>query len=522
MKATCNIIAAAVAAACAGAPLPYEWRVDWPSARVETIPVRHGEDVEFRPAWHVGGRLADTNGWTFSLAVQTNGAAPGEWADIPGRVFSHTNDCGATAYNVLVRAADAEGAVNYSAAARLRMLDSPGFSPGALPPPATFSEADPVFSAWLSTFHFPETSLEPATNYTDAVASGLSNNLAVVLSGKRDLSDRSYVRLVTNDYWDVRGGESVRLYRRQISGGAPTWTSTNGVWELAYAGCWIFGNDPWNPVFMYEPEGAVDLSCTIGGTDYALTRVSIETNTLALVSQIPSAPGEYATVSNRAMSALQEHQSLQPATNYTDSALGRFAATGTVSRASSYGTPTRWTDATGCVWEVTTSWRIYTNGIVAAGWTAWDYEIDTSHDGAYYALCVGPIVDIGSYAFAVAEQMFQRVTLPEWQKEYEAVFDWDYDLYGLTQGDTIRAARDETNLVGRVALTNDIPSTNALPDTVARAVYDVHDLKWDEEESILYWCRMVGGHDLCIAVTNVDLTHPTNSAALKAWREANR
>ena len=32
-------------------------------------------------------------------------------------------------------------------------------------------------------------------------------------------------------------------------------------------------------------------------------------------------PGNYATVSNRAMSAIQEHQSLQPATNYTDAAI---------------------------------------------------------------------------------------------------------------------------------------------------------------------------------------------------------
>ena len=42
---------------------------------------------------------------------------------------------------------------------------------------------------------------------------------------------------------------------------------------------------------------------------------------------------------------------LTDSTNYTHSALGAFAATGTVARAGTYGTPTRWTDATGCVWE---------------------------------------------------------------------------------------------------------------------------------------------------------------------------
>ena len=36
----------------------------------------------------------------------------------------------------------------------------------------------------------------------------------------------------------------------------------------------------------------------------------------------------------------------------TQADLGSFAATGTVWRASSYGTPNRWVDATGCVWSV--------------------------------------------------------------------------------------------------------------------------------------------------------------------------
>lgn len=144
------------------APRPLEWIADFPSAKVETFAVRRGTDVRFAPTWRIGGRAAETNGWTLSLAVQTNGAPRGWWADVPGDVFSHTNDCGAEAYNVLVRAVDADGTVDYSAAARLRMLDSPGFVPGVLPPPAAFREEDPVFAAWLEAW-----SLAPATNYTD-------------------------------------------------------------------------------------------------------------------------------------------------------------------------------------------------------------------------------------------------------------------------------------------------------------------------------------------------------------------
>ena len=159
-------LAALLAIPLLAAPRPLAWRADFPSARVENFPVRHGTDVDFRPTWYVNGSPADTNGWTYSLSVQTNGAPAGEWATIPGTVFSHTNDCGAEAYNVLVRAVDQDGTVDYSAAARLRMLPSPGFTPGELPPADTFQESDPVFSDWLSTFEIPETSLEPATNYT--------------------------------------------------------------------------------------------------------------------------------------------------------------------------------------------------------------------------------------------------------------------------------------------------------------------------------------------------------------------
>ena len=189
------------------APRPLTWRADFPSARVENFPVRHGTDVDFRPSWYVNGVPADTNGWTYSLSVQTNGAPAGEWAIIPGAVFSHTNDCGADAYNVLVRAVDRDGTVDYSAAARIRMLPSPGFSPGALPPMVNFHESDPVFSSWLSTFTIPETSLEPSTNYTD-----------------RSLSSFAATGTVA----------------RAASYGTPTrWTDATGcVWEVVGYGNW--------------------------------------------------------------------------------------------------------------------------------------------------------------------------------------------------------------------------------------------------------------------------------------------
>jgi hypothetical protein len=147
----------------------------------------------------------------------------------------------------------------------------------------------------------------------------------------------------------------------------------------------------------------------------------------------------------------------------TDAALGAFAATGSVARATVYGTPTRWTDATGCVWEVITGWRIYTNGVVAAGWTAWNYATDATEEGTSWALMIGIDEDAGSLTYSIAEQMLQSGTAPHWASEVTSVYNSDVDYNGLTGGDAIRAVRGETNLVGRVALTNDIPPEQEWP-----------------------------------------------------------
>ena len=151
--------------------------------------------------------------------------------------------------------------------------------------------------------------------------------------------------------------------------------------------------------------------------------------------------------------------SLEPSTNYTDRALGAFAATGAVARAATYGTPTRWTDATGCVWEVTPGWRVYTNGVVAAGWTAWGHDIDAGPEGYSYELRIGPDEAEG---VGIATATFPS-NVQNWADEYDVTYGLDYDFYGLTYGDSIRAVRGETNLVGRVALTNDIPPEQEWP-----------------------------------------------------------
>lgn len=150
--------------------------------------------------------------------------------------------------------------------------------------------------------------------------------------------------------------------------------------------------------------------------------------------------------------------SLTSATNYTDKALADFAATGTVWRSLSYGTATRWTDATGCVWaceirfpttvqiqDVGTypysgfvngshKWEITEHNYVSyvpydAQWTYYNTESSTG-SGAW--LGISPI-ETGANSITL-ESPFgaSPVTLL-------------YSGYGPV-----------TNLVGRVALTNDV------------------------------------------------------------------
>jgi hypothetical protein len=138
-------------------------------------------------------------------------------------------------------------------------------------------------------------------------------------------------------------------------------------------------------------------------------------------------PGNYETVSNRAMTA----------SAYTDAALGAFAATGAVMRAEIYGTPTRWTDATGCVWSVvgvlTGVWTFYSDG--THEWAdAQYYENDT-----WIAICDG----------------------------YNAYADGGEDATSLdflcydngARASATQTVEYVTKLIGRVALTNDIPRT---------------------------------------------------------------
>ena len=156
---------------------------------------------------------------------------------------------------------------------------------------------------------------------------------------------------------------------------------------------------------------------------------------------------DFATVELRNLSALTNGWSfvstidLSYSTNYTDRALGEFAATGSVARAATYGTPTRWADATGCVWDVSAA--------PGTGYADWN--------------CTG-VPD--SYSFLGIDPDQERPGM--WRLD---LYDDDIDAFYTFGGENpallvfdVYGSRVEampkvavTNLITRVAYTNDIP-----------------------------------------------------------------
>ena len=160
--------------------------------------------------------------------------------------------------------------------------------------------------------------------------------------------------------------------------------------------------------------------------------------------------------------------SLEPSTNYTDRALGAFAETGTVARARSYGTAERWTDAQGRVWEVDYSlgqWHFEGDGVSGHSNLLVEYASETYVllDGeAFLDYGVEYLPDALEVHFTNAKIVATRALVP-----------------GVT------------NLVGRVALTNDLPDTASIQS-------DIADLR--TESSLVY--RLYSGSNVVAEVTN--------------------
>ena len=272
------------------------------------------------------------------------------------------------------------------------------------------------------------------------------------------------------------------------SGPARLYAQTNGMgatwWDLAP--CTVSSNNlqaTWLPSF---DTGADVVDLFLGGpSNYqAAARIRFLPSPGAVPNSLPlpvpvldfakvvvtNAP--FATFDD--LSAATD-EVLQSALRADAQSLSQFASTGSVARAFSYGTPTRWTDATGCVWEVVTGayadWHISTNGIPFKT-VVWDDSLWGDGDtlmsysaGDWYFS--GPWID-GSYegpedilSFAVTTDIYSYGDFVEAEVEFarDAVYVY------------------QTNLVGRVALTNDIPNVSVVAPSINAASGTAADAK---------------------------------------------
>ena len=161
-------------AAIAAVPLAWDVRPGQPAP--VTFDRYHGETLEFSATFRGFGALPFAASADIRLWYQTNGMGSSWWsapATIRSNVLSATwspeLDPGTDRVSLFFGAPS-----NAYAAAVLRLRHSPGFAPGTMPDPETFRESDPVFTAWLAGYTPPDTSLAPATNYTDAATNALA------------------------------------------------------------------------------------------------------------------------------------------------------------------------------------------------------------------------------------------------------------------------------------------------------------------------------------------------------------
>lgn len=152
----------------------------------------------------------------------------------------------------------------------------------------------------------------------------------------------------------------------------------------------------------------------------------------------------------------------------TDAAISDFSNTGTVLKATSIGNAGYWQDETGVVWRVQADWFYTLNG---KDYT--DSEMDVNFGGGYLFWGV-------DYPYYYAPEDVNRTftgwfvsdgsgssplgiyTVQDWQNAATNK-NLSFAQYYFTEGE-VTARRFVPNIVGRVALTNDIPRSADLTD----------------------------------------------------------
>lgn len=215
--------------------------------------------------------------------------------------------------------------------------------------------------------------------------------------------------------------------------------------------------------------------------------------------------GGYILATNRAMTALQQHQSLEPVSNYLDSVIGFFSVTNMVPR---LGTNRYWQDETGCVWSVTQQIGEWSVTNITTAQLDEDFEWhgptwETESDGWY-------ITDVPGWYISAT------IFTPELISKDFGLTEYRYEWSVYAEQESIpvttifsRKVTESTNFVGRVVLTSDLPdpSASVTHETVTNIVRDIsRGGIWDSQLEVWWTPIMENGALKYVATTNVDLS----------------
>lgn len=266
------------------------------------------------------------------------------------------------------------------------------------------------------------------------------------------------------------------------------WYQTNGMGSAWFSAPATFASNVITAAFgPAQDTGADRVNCFFGAPSNvfasAVLRLSHAPGFTPSMIDLPPKVIDFGSVELRNIHALTNGWTFGKEVDLTP--LGAFAETGTVERARSYGTPTRWTDATGCVWEISRAWNfqnllLYTpSGEMQ--WTATE--------------CLRDGYDWSSYAGYWLRYDAQGTNWIAHTDLYDTV---DVSSSGLLGDDVVEIdgwgtfrAVYVTNLVGRVAMTSDIP--HAVSNVVTKSyveglgiesgIQEETDPVWSSEKS---------------------------------------
>lgn len=249
----------------------------------------------------------------------------------------------------------------------------------------------------------------------------------------------------------------------------------------------------------FAPKEYVD-SMDATNRDFVIEYVNAEVANLVRKENLG-----YITATNRAMTAIQQHQSLESVSNYTDFVIGSYSATNTLRR---FGTETYWQDQTGCVWEVSKQFGEWSVTNITTAQLDEDFEWygptwETESDGWY-------ITDVPGWYISATTFTPELISKDFGLTEYR----YEWSVYAETESIPVtsifsRSVTVSTNLVGRVVLTSDLPdpSASVTHETVTNIVRDIsRGGIWDNQLGVWWTPIMQNGALKYVATTNVDLT----------------